>query len=307
MGATSACDAEEEEGSPLGRDVMAKKSRNVEPPAPPVLVILRADARRQIEERIEKGRAIRARVIQGPAELEQARNEYSRWNSYNTELLTRIFSNAVEAEAYAFWGVAFVGNGSYGELLRDLHNDLDTKINRLQTLVEKLELVPDPSSGQPKVEGQAAPVATLPAAFVVHGHDEAARETVARFLERLGVRPVILHEQANKGLTVIEKFEAHANVPLAIVLMTPDDVGAPKASANSPQPRARQNVIFELGFFYGRLGRARVCALHKEGVELPSDIVGVVYVKMDDAGAWKLLLAKEMREAGLPVDLNQAI
>ena len=100
--------------------------------------------------------------------------------------------------------------------------------------------------------------------FVIHGHDEAARETVARFLEKLGLEPVILHEQANKGHTIIEKFEDHADVAFAVVLLTPDDVGKGKGEKSDPKLRARQNVILELGFFLGRLGRKCVSPLSKE-------------------------------------------
>lgn len=141
--------------------------------------------------------------------------------------------------------------------------------------------------------------------FIVHGHDEAAKEGVARFLEKLGLRPIILHEQANAGLTIIEKFERYSNVAFAVVLLTPDDKGAAKDSTHDLKPRARQNVILELGYFVGKLGRSAVCALHKGGVELPSDIQGVVYVDMDNAGAWKIALAREIKEAGLPIDMNK--
>jgi predicted nucleotide-binding protein len=195
-----------------------------------------------------------------------------------------------------------------GSAVRDLKQDLDTKVGRLRSLVERLDLIPQAHDAP---GGHAATAATAKPdrreAFIVHGHDEAARESVARFLERLGVRPIILHEQANKGQTVIEKFEAHSDVPFAVVLLTPDDVGSSKQAQSSFQPRARQNVIFELGFFIGKLGRARVCALHAEGVELPSDFAGVVYVKMDAGGAWRLALARELKVAGLDVDLNNAI
>lgn len=127
--------------------------------------------------------------------------------------------------------------------------------------------------------------------FVVHGHDEAVKQSVARFLEKLGLEPIILHEQPNKGQTLIEKFEANSDVGFAVVLLTPDDVGR-GAAEKKLNPRTRQNVILELGYFLGILRRARVCALYKEGVELPSDIHGVIYVPYDGAGGWRLELAR---------------
>lgn len=146
--------------------------------------------------------------------------------------------------------------------------------------------------------------------FIVHGHDETAKKAVARLIRKLELKPIILHEQPNAGRTVIEKFEDYSNVGFAVVLMTPDDIGQHVPPGVFPshkglKKRARQNVIFELGFFIGKLGRKRVCALYKEGVELPSDYQGVLYVPMDKATAWELELAKEIKAAGLPVDLKK--
>ena len=141
--------------------------------------------------------------------------------------------------------------------------------------------------------------------FVVHGHDNEAKEGTARFLERIGLEPIILHEQASSGRTVIEKFENYsADIAFAVILLTPDDVGAAANAATHLNARARQNVILELGYFMGRLGRVRVCALHKSGVELPSDYQGVLYIEMDSSGAWRAKLAQELVQAKLPIDLN---
>jgi hypothetical protein len=142
--------------------------------------------------------------------------------------------------------------------------------------------------------------------FIVHGHDDGLKNAVARVVERLGLEPIILHEQPNKGRTIIEKFLAHSDVGFAVVLLTPDDMGTKKGgSAESLKPRARQNVILELGFFLGRLGRERVAAVHDPTVEMPSDYSGVLFIPYDDRGVWSLQLAKEMKEAGLPADMNK--
>ena len=140
--------------------------------------------------------------------------------------------------------------------------------------------------------------------FVVHGHDESARETVARFLEKLELTPIILHEQPNGGRTIIEKFEDYAEVGFAVILLTPDDIGASGGSADELGCRARQNVILELGFFLGRLGRDRVCALVKGDVETPSDYDGVVYTEFDDGGGWRMKLVRELKNAGFDADAN---
>jgi len=140
--------------------------------------------------------------------------------------------------------------------------------------------------------------------FIVHGHDENTLNKVARLIEQLGLEAIILHEQANRGKTIIEKIEAHSDVGFAVVLLTPDDLG--KAySAEELLPRARQNVILELGYFMGKIGRERVCALKMDNLEIPSDYFGVVWTNLDSAGAWKFLLAKELKEIGYTLDTSK--
>jgi predicted nucleotide-binding protein/DNA-binding Xre family transcriptional regulator len=136
--------------------------------------------------------------------------------------------------------------------------------------------------------------------FIIHGHDESAREMVARFLERLDLDVVILHEKSNQGRTIIEKVEAYSDVEFAIVLLTPDDVGG-KTEADL-RYRARQNVLLEWGYFIGKLGRRRVWAFKKGEIDLPSDVLGVVWETLDDHGNWRLSLAKELQEAGISVN-----
>lgn len=146
--------------------------------------------------------------------------------------------------------------------------------------------------------------------FIVHGHDHGPREAVARFIERLGFEPVILDEQANRNRTIIEKLEGHSDVGFAIVLLTPDDEGRSnkdKAMRKKAIGRARQNVILELGYFVGLLGRTHVCALAKRPIDLPSDYSGVLCDEFDDQGAWKQKLARELEAAGYSIDWAQVM
>jgi len=139
--------------------------------------------------------------------------------------------------------------------------------------------------------------------FIVHGHDEAMKHTVARFISGLGLTPVVLHEQPDRGQTIVEKFERNAaKAGFAVVLMSPDDVGGAAATPKLKRPRARQNVVMELGYFVGTLGRSRVCVLVSKEVEIPSDYMGVAYTAFDPGGAWKLRLAGELRSAGYAID-----
>ncbi len=149
---------------------------------------------------------------------------------------------------------------------------------------------------------------TYPRVFLVHGHEEIALEKTARFLERLGLETIVLNEQPNRGATLIEKFVLHSQVDFAVVLLTADDRGGPKLLEFDQQKlRARQNVIFELGYFIGALGRGRVCALYEDGVEFPSDFTGIAYIPWDRAGAWKLELAQELQAAGFALDLRRLL
>ena len=155
--------------------------------------------------------------------------------------------------------------------------------------------------------GNVIPKMVLPGSnkiFIVHGHDGEARESVARFLEGIGYEPIILHEQPNKGRTIIEKVESNSDVGFAIVLLTPDDEGC--AKGGTPEPRARQNVLLELGYFIGRLGRDRVCALKKGKLDIPSDFAGVVWESME-SGSWKQSLSRELDAAGYAIDWNKVM
>ncbi|GEN54929.1 TIR domain-containing protein [Halobacillus faecis] len=141
--------------------------------------------------------------------------------------------------------------------------------------------------------------------FIVHGRDNLAKIEVARFIEKLGLTPIILHEQESKGKTIIEKIEEYSNVGFGVVLYTPCDIGGKKDDKDNLQPRARQNVVFEHGLLMGKIGRENVAALVKESIETPNDISGVVYITMDQYNGWQLLLVKELSNSGYEVDSNR--
>jgi predicted nucleotide-binding protein len=142
--------------------------------------------------------------------------------------------------------------------------------------------------------------------FVVHGHDTHVKTEISAFLGSLGLEPIILHERPNGGRTLITKFqEESSDVKFAVVMMTPDDVGGKKGGTQRPRPR--QNVIFELGFFIGKLGSPMVCALFTDDVERPSDFDAVVYISYGADGHWKEELARELRHAHItPPEIAEA-
>lgn len=191
------------------------------------------------------------------------------------------------------------------ELLKDAVDPHSSRLKKKAQEIETIENLADLTENRTQVEKREFIFEDR--VFLVHGHDDAAKEKVARFLEKLNLNVTILHEQPNLGRTIIEKFEEHSEVGYAVILLTGDDVGNSRDQKENPRPRARQNVIFEHGYFIGTLGRTRVCALKAEGVEEPSDLSGVLYIPFDSSGAWKLRLAGEIKASGMEIDLNLAM
>ncbi len=143
--------------------------------------------------------------------------------------------------------------------------------------------------------------------FIVHGHNIEKKETTARIIEKLGLEPIILHEQANMGRTIFKKLSEYSDVVgFAIILLTSDDIGKEKDESDL-KPRARQNVIFELGYFLAKLGDKNVCALYENGVEIPTDYIGVTFIQFDSAGKWKFELVRELKAAGFNVNANNIL
>ena len=140
--------------------------------------------------------------------------------------------------------------------------------------------------------------------FVVHGHDHHLLDEVELMLRRIGLNPIILKNEANSGRTVIEKIEDLTDVGFGIVLYTCCDEGR-KKGADTLRDRARQNVIFEHGYLCAKLGRSRVAALNDDGIEIPSDLAGVLYIP-HSVSDWKNQLMREMKAAGLEFDSTKA-
>lgn len=295
---------------------MATRSRTkpTAPSAPPQLLIPHNEARDRLQARVELGKALRAKGISNKQELEDSKREYSRWNRFNTEQLERMFSTAQYADEYSSWsGVVVMGMGTppLGEQITEHFRDIDEKIHRIESIIERLELIPVAASvtHQTSSQGLSQPVhygERSKKVFIVHGHDDAAKANLEALLRELGLEPVILHRQADEGLTIIEKFEKHSDVSYAFILLTPDEIAYLRKEDSLPDAerkkelRARPNVIFEFGYFVGRLGRQHVCCLHTGDVALPSDLHGLIYKKfstsVEDA-AWGI--QKDLRAVGL--------
>jgi predicted nucleotide-binding protein len=283
-----------------------RSDKQIQPPSPPNLTISRKEAEEQLTSRIEIGKQLLSMQVSTDDELKKSRQDYYKWNDFNKELLRRIF----DSPEYNRLSIGVVS--TYSTLSTELkyhREDISERISKLESIKERLPLYQEQGIKLKATQTvtKDEPMQKQKTVFIVHGKDETAKDKLARFLEKLELNPIILHEQANRGQSILEKLEHYSEVAFAIILLTPDDVGNLVSEANTLLPRARQNVIFELGYFLGKLGRDRVCALYNKEIELPSDFIGVVYIPLADDDSWKLLLAREIKAAGLNIDLNKVI
>lgn len=258
----------------------------------------KADSEKLVRQRIAEGETLQKSIMR--------QSEADGWANKVEHTVRRVVTGD-DAWLERFFHVRGAVSGNAARSAELAQQAVRRTLNKLESLIDIIQESDEPAADDSIVaaENELEAVAFSDEVFIVHGHDNGSREAVARFLATLGLRPVILHEQASRGQTVIEKVEAHGDVGFAVVLLTSDDVGG--ISEDQLAPRARQNVILELGYFIGRLGRERVCALRQNGVEVPSDFNGVVYVELAANDAWKIQLARELREAGYLIDWNKVM
>jgi predicted nucleotide-binding protein len=260
-----------------------------------------ADARERGEAIAEKAGAIRAMD-----DYSEWGREFSRWHGYALAALQSIsVGSGLEEEFQRRGKVGYIGLGdeTLADRIEDRLSDIRSDINVIRGVEERLSLLPVPdglaAKSQRPQRGRQV--------FVVHGRHRDSADVVARFVEKLELKAIILDEQANEGRTLLEKLEHSASqAGFAVVLLQADDYACGPGGAEFPSApnRARQNVILELGFFVGLLGRRHVAALVEPGVEQPSDIHGLAYVPFDDS--WQMRLAKELKSSMPDLDLNRA-
>ncbi len=216
-------------------------------------------------------------------------------------LLTKYGEDSLEYSSFLetdFSLCVFTGNTPHSEFVGACQNGLETTRVVFKTYLDEMA---EEEENQTKVA--ATPLLDYKSVFIVHGHDGELKQSVARILEKQDIDPIILSEQTNQGRTIIEKIEANSNVCCAICLLTADDFGRSK-SVESDAPRARQNVVLETGYFWGKLGRERIIILVDNGVELPSDLSGVVYTNTTD---WQFALLSELADKGYEIDFKKMV
>jgi len=296
---------------------MTKKA-NTSSPARTVLIVSRKELIDQLREQIERGKQVAQMPVDSRVEYdyygrrvntaydktqeEAFNNERHKWQRYVEELLKQSFSisnNDYHKDFYeAGQSLIYVQGQDY---IQDERDEIEKKVVYLESLIELIPLIPS------SIETSIAPKQPISSpmsnrVFIVHGHDPAVRAEVELLVKKLGYNPVVLFKEASGGKTIIEKLEEETNsVVFAVILYSACDFGRDKLDGKE-QPRARQNVVFEHGFLCAKLGRDHVCALVEPGIEVPGDLSGVVYVPL--SGPWEYMLAKEMKSAGLNIDMN---
>jgi predicted nucleotide-binding protein len=274
----------------------------------PRLRVSRARAQEVIDDAIVEATELVERA-ESNQPYQEWRDDWQRWVTRNTTALRSVFDGPelpAEFEGAATKRIARqIGQSENATFLHTVEA-VRRSINVLRSIAERLDYAEGPPEEQ--VVHRPAPSVDSSKVFVVHGRDVGIRAQVENCLRRLDLEPIVLEAASNQGRTIIEKFEQETiDVAFAVVVMSADDFGkGPDEQGWPTEPnRARQNVILELGYFMGALGRERVAALVSPGVEQPSDVHGIVYIPF--GGGWDVLLTRELGAAGLPVDLNKLL
>jgi predicted nucleotide-binding protein len=292
---------------------MASKKPPTSPPIRSALELLvsREEAKIRLQDRIKSGADLKSPQVASADTFTSLKKEYDKWNSFNSLLLKQLFSSnslAAEYDAYRGSMIISLDSPSLAEKIHDTYEEIDQKIHRLDSIIGRLELVPLAQTSQASkglTDLPSKSEARTKKVFVVHGRDEIAKTTLELFIREMGLEPIVLHRQADEGLTLIEKFEKHSDVGYAFILLTPDEVAYLATedeladSERKKERRARPNVIFEFGFFVGKLGRAKVCCLYTGEVTLPSDLNGLVYKRyMTNVEEVGISIQRDLKAAG---------
>jgi predicted nucleotide-binding protein len=277
------------------------------------LIIPKEEFKSRLIEQISQGKQIDIKSIKTEGQIVDMEKRFDLWNDYNIELLKSAFNfpaneyrNAYNSSGQMI-GVKDVMRGvnihhpQYK--LKTLNERLEAKITKLESLLAKVNLIhSEIETTNIAVAAQEAAIIANDTVFIIHGHDDSMKKSVQLFLSRAGLKDIVLHEQPDKNRTVIEKLiEEGSSAAYVIALLSPDD------TQEDGTVRARQNVVLEIGYFIGRLGRENVRLLRKGEVVIPSDLQGILYENFDNEGAWRIKLLKEMQAAGLPINLATAI
>lgn len=242
---------------------------------------------------------------------------YKMWDDFNKEIYQSSFEAPNNTYFHDYESQSWDHFYSH-DIVADYKKQIQRQITQMQSDINKVALIDCSAAEQKHPINEVVEEKPLSKdIFIVHGHSEEMKQIVARVVTKLGLNPIILHEQANEGRTIIDKFEINAeNIQFAIILLSGDDLAASvkdlegveeKDVRMKLEKRARQNVVFEMGYFAGKLGRNKLFYLLQDGVAKPGDLDGLVYTSYDAVGAWKFGLVKELKASGYDVDANKVL
>jgi len=255
-----------------------------------------SNASRTIEQQITEVMEILNRAAKD-SDFESARQRLARWKVRTGNLVKEI---AGPEEAERFLEIWRHFSYTADDTMLPLTDEVNSYTSFVVALKEDFDSGRSPSfagaaetadSGHLVVRGSRI-------VFLVHGHDELNMRRLEDLLRGWHLEPVILSFKPGRGRTLIEKFEEEARrAAFAFVLFTPDDL---IQGRDAQYFQVRPNVLFELGWLYGRLGRQRVCIVSKRGTAIPSDLDGINRIEFQDSVTEKAgELQDELRAAGL--------
>lgn len=243
--------------------------------------------------------------------------DYKRWRDRCKSIYQTSFTESESSYFHDFesqilssiWG---------SDSVKEYKGNIQRLVNYMQGDIERVDLIECVAEPESIDQERSKAEIDMQKVFVVYGHNDALRIEVSRTIEQLGLQPIVLQEQEDFGNTIIEKFETHASdIGFAIVLLTADDLGIARKDLRREEkekgfkaeykPRARQNVIFEMGYFIGKLDRTHVFELLEEGVEKPGDLDGILYTSVDGEGMWKFKLAKRLKALGYNIKMDKIL
>ena len=269
----------------------------------------RAATREVLTKQVDTGKELLSRSVQNESQLAALSADHRKWDTFNEMMLDQYFTTdhfrKVYDQAPGFAIMTFVDEEPrpLSERLSNVRDSIQYEVERLESIVDVLDMTPEDSVASQNRELDRREGVRPQSVFLVHGHNGQLLAEVEAYLRKLKLGPIILKDEPNRGQTIIEKIETNANVGFVVVLLTGDDEGR-EMGAGELRRRARQNVVLELGYFMGHLGRKNVCAICEDGVELPSDYGGALYIKSTD---WKLKLSQELKSGGIQFSVDDVI
>lgn len=263
----------------------------------PKLTVSRQEATSRIEEQLDKGHKLRYAQINSNEGFSAAQKEYYKWHQFNTDLLRRLFDTEEISEQYSAWyGMAGGGRSSFTEELQYHYSNIEGQMQKLESIKERLSLFDEPALTPAVLSAPPVAVAAPKPKriFISHGRSDLWRQVQAYIEKDIGIPTLELAQEANRGRTVLQKlWEESSKCSFAVIVMTGDDLAA------DGTPRARENVMHEIGLFQGRYGLENVCVLHEENTNIPTNIHGLVYIPFAKGNIREVLgeLFREIRAA----------